>query len=173
MLNLKDPVIKKFIEDVHKCAERKARNLSASDNSEYICENRLFKVMCDDWTREPRRYAEEMNRRYSYNLIGDSIIQIFRSNRCSAQSKRNALFEAAVSVSNAFIKVLTSRNIADYDKYMSLRKDAIQIDSHSRINERVLCLMLFTKYPDKSTRQHLHAAFPVRRKRPAEKSVRE
>ena len=144
MLNLKDPVIKKFIEDVHKCAERKARNLSASDNSEYICENRLFKVMCDDWTREPRRYAEEMNRRYSYNLIGDSIIQIFRSNRCSAQSKRNALFEAAVSVSNAFIKVLTSRNIADYDKYMSLRKDAIQIDSHSRINERVL----YTKYPE-------------------------
>lgn len=148
MLNLKDPVIKKFIDDAHKCAERKARNLSENANSEYICENRLFKIMCDDWTREPRRYAEELNRRYGYNLIGDSIIQIFRSNRCSAQQKRNLLFETAGSVATAFVKVLTSRNAADYDKYMAIRKEAIQIDSHSRINERVLCLMLYAKYPE-------------------------
>lgn len=148
MLNIKDPVIKKFIEDIHKCAERKSKNLSDSANSEYICENRLFKIMCEDWSREPRRYAEEMNRRYGYNLIGESIIQIFRSNRCSAQQKRNALFEAAISVSAAFIKVLISRSLADYDKYMAIRKEAIQIDSHGRINERILCLMLYTKYPE-------------------------
>lgn len=148
MLNIKDPVIKKFIDDAHKCAERKAKNLSDTANSEYICENRLFKIMCDDWTREPRRYAEELNRRHGYNLIGDSIIQIFRSNRCSAQQKRNSLFETAGAVASAFVKVLTSRNIADYDKYMAIRKEAIQIDSHSRINERVLCLMLYTKYPE-------------------------
>ena len=148
MLNLKDPVIKKFIEDVHKYAERKANNLSDSDNSEYICENRLFKIMCKDWTREPRRYAEDLNRYYGYDLIGDSIIRIFRNNHCSAQQKRNALYEAAGPVSDAFVEVLKTRKLADYDKYMEIRKKAIQIDSRSRINERVLCLMLYTKYPE-------------------------
>ncbi len=148
MLNLKDPVIKKFVEDVHKCAERKSKNLSDSANSEYICENRLFKIMCEDWNRIPRRYAEELNNRYGYNLVGENIIKIFRSNRCSMQQKRNSLFEASKKVADAFVKVLNTRNVADYDKYMAARKEAFQIDNHGRINERILCLMLYARHPE-------------------------
>lgn len=151
MLNTKDPVIKKFIADVHDYVVRRCKKLS--DSSEYgreVRENRLLKLMCDNWTREPRRYAEDLNRDYGYNLLGDDIIQIFRKNRFAVQDKRSNLFELAIAAANAFAKALTSRTQADYDNYMSTRKNAIQA-CKSRISERVVCLMLYKKYPEIAT----------------------
>lgn len=151
MLNVKDPVIKKFIADTHDYVERRHKKLS--DSSEYareVRENRLIKLMCDDWTREPRRYAEDLNRDYGYNLLGDDIIQIFRRNRFTVQDKRNTLFELSADAANAFGKALSSHTQADYDNYMSIRKNAIQAYK-SRISERVICIMLYKKNPEINT----------------------
>ena len=149
MLNTNDPVIKKFIADVHECIERRQKKLS--DTSEYdreVTENRLFRLMCEDWTREPRRYAETLNREYGYNLLGDDIIDIFRKNHCTSPEKRNALFEASIVVAKTLVKAITTHAQVDYDNYMARRKNALQIESRSRINDRVICLMLFKKFPD-------------------------
>lgn len=149
MLNIKDPVIKKFIDDAHECIDRRYRKLSEStEYTREVRENRLFKLMCDDWQREPRGYAEDLNDDYGYNLLGDDIITFFRKNRCAAQEKRNGIFEASVTAAAAFVKALTSRTQADYDNYMSLRRTATLADNHGRISERIICLMLYKKYPE-------------------------
>jgi len=152
MLNTNDPVIKKFIADVHECVVRRQKKLS--DTAEYnreVRENRLFRLMCEDWKREPRRYAETLNREYGYNLLGDDIIEIFRKNRCTSPDKRNTLFESAIVTAKSFAKAITSRTQVDYDNYMARRKNTIQIESHSRISDRVICLMLYKRYPELAT----------------------
>lgn len=149
MIDTNDPVIEQFIEGIHQCILRRYNRLS--QDTEYdreVRENRLLRLMCDDWTLEPRRYAETLNEQYGYNLRGDGVIEIFRKNRCSARERRNALFEAATVVADAFGTALTSRTQAAYDNYMVRRKETLQIDNHSRISDRVICLMLCKKFPE-------------------------
>ena len=112
MLNVNDPTIKRFIENIHNSIERRNRKkLSASSSyDDYILENRLIKIFCEDKLIEPRRCAELINSRYNENLSGDRVIQILRFLHLSYQSKRAELFDWAAETVDAFVKALETHS---------------------------------------------------------------
>lgn len=150
MVNLTDPVIKKFIENLHKSIERKSKNLSSSDNSSYVMENRVIKLFCEDKTLTPRVCAEEMNARYKTDLSGEDIIRLLKSNRLSYQVKRGELIDWAESAVETFAKALESHKQNDFEEFISLRNRNIQTrdDERYKIQERIASLMFYVRHPE-------------------------
>ncbi|MBR1647816.1 MAG: hypothetical protein IJ685_13740 [Selenomonadaceae bacterium] len=152
MLNVNDPTIKRFIENIHNSIERRNRKkLSASSSyDDYILENRLIKIFCEDKLIEPRRCAELINSRYNENLSGDRVIQILRFLHLSYQSKRAELFDWAAETVDAFVKALETHSQKDFEAFIALRdKKIINRDGDPfKIQIRVACLMLYVKHPE-------------------------
>ena len=121
MVNLTDPIVKKFIENLHKYVERKSKNLSSSAYDDYIMENRVIKLFCEDKQLSPRACAEEMNDRYRTELNGDDVIRLLKANRLSYQAKRAELIDWAENIVETFAKALESRKQKDFDDFMALR----------------------------------------------------
>ena len=152
MLNVNDPTIKRFIDNVHHSIERRNRKKLSESSSydDYILENRLIKIFCEDKMIEPRRCAELINSRYIENLGGDRIIQLLRFLNLSYQSKRAELFEWAAETVDAFVKALETHSQKDFESFIALRdKKITNRDGESfKIQIRVVCLMLYVKHPE-------------------------
>ncbi len=150
MVNLTDPIVKKFIDNLHKCVERKSKNLSPSTYDTYIMENRVIKIFCENKSLTPRGCAEEMNDRYKTSLSGEDVIRTLKANRLSYQEKRAELIGWATETVEAFAKALESHKQKDYDAYMTLRNKAIQTrdDERYKIQERIACLMFYVRHPE-------------------------
>ena len=152
MLNVNDPIIKRFMENLHNSVERRNR-LKLSESSSYddaILENRLIKIFCEDRMIEPRRCAEELNSRYSENLSGDRIIQILRFLHLSHQSKRAELLDWAAETVDSFVNALEKRTQKDFEAFIALRDKKISNRDGDtfKIQLRVACLMLYVKHPE-------------------------
>ena len=150
MVNLTDPIVKRFIENLHKAVERKNKNLSETTYDDYVLENRVLKLFCEDKTFDPRRLAEEMNYRYDTELGGDNVVKILKANRLSYQSKRAELIDWAEDTVEAFARALESHRQKDYEDYMTLRNKSVQTrdDERYKIQERIACLMFFVRHPE-------------------------
>lgn len=150
MINLTDPTIKRFIENMHKAVERKSKNLSTTGYEEYVLENRVIKLFCEDKALTPRQCAEEMNIRYNTNLGNEDIIRIIKANRLSYQAKRAELIEWAEDMADAFYRALESRKQKDFDDYTALRNKIIHTrdDDRYKIQERIACLMFYVRHPE-------------------------
>ena len=150
MINLTDPVIKKFIDNLHKSIERKSRNLSSSSYDTYILENRIIKLFCEDKTLTPRAVAEELNHRHKMDLGGDDVIRLLKANRLSYQVKRAELIDWAGETVEAFAKALESHKQADFEAYVAIKNKSIQTRDEERykIQERIASLMFYVRYPE-------------------------
>ena len=150
MINITDPIVKRFIENLHKAVERKNKNLSASSYDDYILENRVIKLFCEEKTLDPRRCAEEMNDRYDTDLTNDGVIRILKANRLSYQAKRAELINWAEETMETFAKALESHKAKDFEEFMTLRNKGVQTrdDERYKIQERIACLMLYVRHPE-------------------------
>ena len=153
MLDINDPVIKRFTENLHRSITRRKRHLSSVSHDDLILENRVIKVFCEDQTLDPHRCAEVINDRYNRNLSGDRIIQILRFVHINYKEKRVELFDWAEKSMAAFVTALESHAAKDFDTFLALRnKKLIHSESDDRyIRERVACLMLYVKHPELET----------------------
>ena len=150
MINITDPIVKRFIENLHKAVERKNKNLSASAYDDYILENRVIKLFCEEKTLDPRRCADEMNDRYDADLNSDGVIRILKANRLSYQAKRAELINWAEETMEIFVKALESHKPKDFEDFMTLRNKGVQTrdDERYKIQERIACLMLYVRHPE-------------------------
>lgn len=149
MINITDPIVKRFIENLHRAVERKSKNLSSSSYDDYVLENRAIKFFCVDKNLDPRRCADEMNDRYGTRLGNEDIVQALRSSRLSFQSRRAELLNWAEELIEAFAKALESHKAKDYETYAALRnKNLSRDDGRYRIQDRMACLMLYAKHPE-------------------------
>ena len=150
MVNINDPIIKRFIENLHKAIERKNKNLSSISYDEYVLENRVIKFFCEDKSLTPRLCADKMNARYKTDLYNEDVVKILKSTRLSYQQKRAELIDWAEEMIAAFGKALESRKQQDFDEYNALRGKIIHTRENERykIQERVVCLMLYVKHPE-------------------------
>ncbi len=153
MINLNDPSIKRFIENLHKSVERKSKNLSADSYDDYIKENRVIKILCEDKTLGPRQCAAEMNARYRTDMDNEDVIRLLKANRLSYQAKRAELLNWAEETVDAFAKALESHKQKDFDSFMSLRNKVIQTrdDEGYKIQDRIACLMFYVRHPELDT----------------------
>ncbi|MBR1805334.1 MAG: hypothetical protein IJ774_02980 [Selenomonadaceae bacterium] len=123
MLNVNDPIIKRFMENLHNSVERRIRR-KLSDSSSYddsILENRMLKIFCEDKLIEPHRCADQLNSRYNYNLSGDRVIQVLRFLHLTYQSRRAELLDWAAEMVDALVKALSTRTAKDFDAFIALR----------------------------------------------------
>lgn len=153
MIDRNNPIVKKFIESLHKCIERRSKNLSSSSQDEYVRDNRVIKLFCEDKNMTPRSCAEEMNHRYRTDLNGDKVIRILKENRLSHQGKRAEIIDWARELVEAIIKTLNTRKPEDLETYVTLRNKTIRTRDEERyerykIQDRVACLMLYVKHPE-------------------------
>ena len=152
MLNVNDPIIKRFMDNLHNSVERRnKRKLSASSSYEdHILENRLIKIFCDDKMIDPHRCADRLNDLYNYNLSGARVIQILRFLHLSYQSKRAELLDWAGEIVDAFVKALSTRSQKDFDAFIDLRdkKNVNRDDDEFKIQARIVCLTLYLKHPE-------------------------
>ncbi|MCR5833416.1 MAG: hypothetical protein K6G55_02005 [Selenomonadaceae bacterium] len=150
MINLADQNVKKLIDALHKYVERKSKNLSSSDHDNYVKENRVIKILCEDKSLAPRVCAEEMNDRYGTDLNGEDIINILKANRLSYQAKRAELMTWAEEIVNAIVKVIETRKQKDYEDFITLRNKNILTRDNERykLQERIACLMFYVRCPE-------------------------
>ena len=153
MINISDPVTKRFIENLHKAVERKNKNLPAASYDEYILENRVIKLFCEDKTLTPRLCADEMNARYKTDLYNEDIVKILKATRLSYQQKRADLIDWAEEMIRVFAHALESRKQTDFDDFLALRGKTVCARDNERykIQERVVCIMLYVKHPELDT----------------------
>ena len=155
MLNVNDPIIKRFMENLHNSVERRIRRQTsgADFGNDYVLENRLLKIFCEDKLIEPHRCAEQLNRRYNYNLNGEGVIQILRFLHLTYQTRRAELFDWATETVDAFTKALEFRTAKDFDAFIALRDKGVsdRNGEQFRIQARIVCLMLYVKHPELCT----------------------
>ena len=153
MINIADPIVKRFIDNLHKAIERKNKNLSATAYDEYVLENRVIKLFCEDKTLTPRLCADEMNARYKTDLYNEDIIKILKATRLSYQQKRADLIDWAEEMIRVFAHALESRKQTDFDDFLALRGKTVYARDNERykIQERVVCIMLYVKHPELDT----------------------
>ena len=149
MIDFTDPIIKKFIESLHRVVERKSQKIASKPYDEYVLENRILKLFCADKMITPDECAEKINDLYNIGMNATDIIGVLRVNRLSRQSKRAALLDWAEETVAAFIRALDLRRWNGYENYMTVRNTDILTSDGERhkIQERLVILMLYTKYP--------------------------
>lgn len=150
MSNITDPVVQKFIDDLHESIDRKNKNLSTTYDT-YVLENRVIKFFCADKYITPRDCAEQMNARYETALNDKDIIRLLKAHRLSIQIKRGELLNWAANLAEAFATALESRTQTDFDKYLALRGTVIYTRDGKesyKIQDRIACLMLYVRYPE-------------------------
>ena len=150
MINLNDPSIKRFIENLHKSVERKSKNLSADSYDDYIKENRVIKILCEDKTLGPRQCAAEMNARYRTDMDNEDVIRLLKANRLSYQAKRAELLNWAEETIETFAKALETHSQKDFEDFIALRNRTIQTrdDERYKIQERIAAIMLYVRHPE-------------------------
>lgn len=150
MINLSDPIIKKFIDNLHKSIERKSKNLSETSHEDYIKENRIIKIFCEDKMFGPRQCAAAMNARYKTNMNNEDVIVILKANRLSYQAKRAELLNWAEDMVETFAKALETHDQKDFDEFINLRNRVIRTndDERYKIQERIASLMFYVKHPE-------------------------
>ena len=155
MLNVNDPTVKRFMENLHNSVDRLIRRQTSGANSDdnSVLENRLLKIFFEDKLIEPYRCAEQLNSRYNYNLNGEGVIQVLRFLHLTYQSRRAELFDWATEMVDAFTKALEYRTPKDFDAFIALRDKGVsdRNGEQFRIQARVVCLMLYVKHPELCT----------------------
>ena len=150
MININDPLIKRLIENLHKSVERKSKNLSATAYDEYILENRILKILCEDKTLGPRQCAAEMNARYKTDMDNEDVIRLLKANRLSYQAKRAELLNWAQDTIDTFAKALETHSQKDFEEFIALRNRTIQTRDNERykIQERIAAIMFYVRLPE-------------------------
>lgn len=150
MINLNDPLVKRLIDNLHKSIERKSKNLSAASYDEYIKENRIIKIFCEEKTFGPRQCAAEMNARYNTDMDNEDVIRILKANRLSYQAKRSELLNWADETIETFARALETHSQQDFEDFIALRNRNVQTrdDERYKIQERIACLMFYVKHPE-------------------------
>lgn len=68
MIDFTDPIIKKFIESLHRVVEHKSQKIASKPYDEYVLENRILKLFCADKMITPDECAEKINDLYNIML---------------------------------------------------------------------------------------------------------
>lgn len=150
MINVADPIIEKFVDKVHKLIERKNRKIAMIPNNNYLFENRVLKLFCENKTITLRQCSSEITARYKINMDDKTIIQILKANHLINREKRDELIEWAAETIAALAKTLESRKLKDFNDYSALCNKEIQKIDGERypLQERLVGLMLYAKHPE-------------------------
>ncbi len=147
MINVENKKVKEVINKIHEAMLRKVKK-EKSINNEIVMENRLFSVLCHNFSSEPTQCAIEMNNKYGYNLNGYEVIQIFRKRRMGNPVERVELLEWANKVTEYFKKVIEGDE-ASFEKFEKIRKEpSLKNGKFHMSQERIVAIMIFEKYPE-------------------------
>lgn len=154
-LDTEDPLIKAFIEAVHKSTLKRFEMSKNRTTAEMILENRIFKIYCADKYTSPSTCAEQLSIAYGYKLRGDDVIKIFTANGIKNRDDRMDFFTLLNYKVDAFAKVLCTRDKNDYEEFDTAHWNLIKKFHRNveleKLARRIFYLMLYTKYIELNT----------------------
>ena len=147
-----DPLIKAFIEAVHKSTLKRLEMLNNRTAAETVLENRVLKIYCADKYTSPSTCAEQLSIAYGYNLRGDDVIKIFKVNGVKTREERMDFLTLSSYKVEAFAKALCTRDKNDYEEFdnahLNLVKKFRRNIELEKLGRRIFYLTLYTKYPE-------------------------
>ena len=143
-VDVKNPVVKKFIEVAHHSISRRGKNLSEKTDANFIFESRLFQLLCKEKYLSARQCAEKFNEKYGAKVTEDDVIRAFRDCGIASVDSRKELFGWAASSVEAFIKALISQKRQDDESYFEQWREY----EARWIKNKAFCLTLYVKHPE-------------------------
>lgn len=149
-INLEKKEVKKILEKIHVVMEKKhVPRVNRQRNFEnYIEENRLLRIICEDYSYEPYQIALSMNNKFGYDLNGSDVISSLKKRKLGHPARRNELFTWA----NKAIQYLGQAINGDkksFEKFQDLRQNPIGPNLTRHEEEfKLLTIMLYYQYPE-------------------------
>jgi len=147
MIDVKKKEVKDIMEEIHKVVMAKAQK-GGSIREDYVKENRVFQVLCEDSSMEPRVCAEKMNSRFGYSMNGHEVIELFRDRRISNRVEREELFQWARQVAEYFGAAVNGSREAFEKLELLSRKPALKSGKEHNAQGRLAAHMIFYKFPE-------------------------
>ncbi|WP_346687786.1 hypothetical protein [Megamonas hypermegale] len=146
MINTKSPKFRQFLDSIHAEIESKKRR-TQNDDTSYVTENRLLKLVMEKPHLGPRAWCNIMGERYGCSLDIDTVISVLRSTypRLNTPGDRDKILPLVKEAADAFIKGLNSGKAEDYKDF---RKKRNAIFNSGKSFPRLICLMIFHRCPE-------------------------
>lgn len=147
MINVKNAKVKDVLKNIHEAMLRKVKRGSRM-KEEIVIENRIFSIICTDFTLGPSKVARIMNGKYDCNMTADEVVQIFRSRRMANPVERKELLQWAENVAELFSGAIIG-NKEMFNNFEKIRKEpALKNGKKHDSQERLAVIMLYEKYPE-------------------------
>ena len=115
-------------------------------------ENRLFRLLCENPSLDAGDYAEELVKRYGYDIRGGRVFIRFRTYSMIYPDRREMLCKWAEKVADQFVLCLRSRSHNDVQKLYELRMQPpepfFRDGTPMRFLNRVICMMIYSRYAE-------------------------
>ena len=142
--------VREVIDAMHQCIVRKVRG--GSSDPRVVEDNRLFRLICENSSRDPGEYARDLVEKYAYDVRGGAILNTFRYYGISSPEKREKLCSWAGKVVDQFALCLKTKKRSDLEKLKELRgaapKSFTREGKSLRFYDRVLSIMLYMLCPE-------------------------
>ena len=148
MINVKDANVTKVMQEVHEAMLRTVKRAGRQEKEDFILENRLYAIICNDIEFGPRKCAAALAEKYGYDLDEDDIIRILKDRRMGNPVERKELYRWAEEVADLYAQAIQGKKDS-FEKYEKKRKEPIFRNGkrHSS-QEKLVAIMIFEKYPE-------------------------
>ena len=148
----KNNAVRDVINELHQCLKRITDRGGSEVYERTLADNRLFRLLCNDPSRDPGEYAREMVAKYGYDMGGGLVVVKLKAYWLRRDDNRELLCRWAGSVADQFVQCLRTRSQADFRQLKELLSQVPEVFARDgepmRYLKRFLSLMLYTRYPD-------------------------
>lgn len=145
MVNVEKGKVKAIMADFHKAVEERW----TKDDEENLLMSRILEEVIKEPAIEPRNCADILNSKYSYNLLGNDVINQYRKRFLANPKEREAIIEWGRKVESYFESALLGDKEAFYEFNSERKINVLKTSDGSRNPQNyVLLNMLFRDYPE-------------------------
>lgn len=147
MLDVNEKYIKQVMEKMHHSIMSKKKR-SNNYNENIVLENRIFSILANDTGMSPKPCADELNRRYGYDMDAGDVITAFRRCRIANPVERKEMLDWAVELADYYMLSMQGNKEA-FEKFEIKRhQSALKCGKKHDSQDRVIVMVLFEKYPE-------------------------
>ncbi|OOO00607.1 MAG: hypothetical protein ATN35_06425 [Epulopiscium sp. Nele67-Bin004] len=149
MVNTRNENVRKILQEAHQIMEEKyTPKIRQKNNEDFILENQIFSIVCEDIKISPSACAYEMSIRFKQTVDREDVIKIWKSRRLGNPKIR----ENVMAWVNEIVKYFGGAVNGDkksFDKFEEARNRLIK-DGYKKHDDpyRLLLLAIYHKYPE-------------------------
>ncbi len=149
MVNTRNENVRKILQEVHHIMEEKyVPKILQKNNQDFILENQIFSIVCQDVKISPSACAYEMSIRFKQTVDREDVIKIWKARRLGNPKTREHAMEWVNEIVKHFGGAINGDK-KSFDKFEEARNRAIK-DGNKKHDDpyRLLLLSIYQKYPE-------------------------